>query len=108
MNVLRIQTHIVFFTIKISRTIILPVVLYRCDAWSLTVTEQCRLRAFENRMLSKTFGPKKYKVTGEWRKLHNQKLIDLSSPNIILVMKCVGNVAHIGGERCTQGFGGES
>jgi hypothetical protein len=72
------------------------------------VIEQCRLRVFENRVLSKIFGPKKDKVTGEWRKLHDQKLIDLSSPKIIRVIKCVGNVAHMGVERCIQGFGGAS
>jgi hypothetical protein len=51
--------------IKICRTIILPVVLHGCESWSLTFREECRLMAFENRVLSRIFGPKKDKVTGE-------------------------------------------
>ena len=51
--------------IKICRTIILPVVLHGCESWSLTFREECRLTAFENRVLSRIFGPKKDKVTGE-------------------------------------------
>jgi len=53
--------------IKIYRTIILPVVLYGCEAWSLTLREERRLRVFENRMLRRVFGPKRDEVTGEWR-----------------------------------------
>jgi hypothetical protein len=64
--------------IKIYRTIILPLVLYGCEAW------EHRLRVFENRVLGKIFGPKRDRVTGEWRRLHNKELNDLySSPNII-------------------------
>jgi hypothetical protein len=55
--------------IKIYKTIILPVVLYGSETWSLTLREQYRLRVFENRVL-RIFGPKSYEVTGEWRKLH--------------------------------------
>ena len=51
--------------IKIYRTIILPVVLYGCDTWSLTLREERRLRVFENRVLGKIFGPKRDEVTGE-------------------------------------------
>ena len=58
--------------IKIYRTIILPVVLYGCETWSLTLREERRLRVFENRVLRKLFGPKRDEVTGEWRKLHNE------------------------------------
>jgi hypothetical protein len=54
--------------IKIYRTIILPVVLYGCEPWSLTLREECRLRVFENRMLRRIFGPKRDEVTGEWMK----------------------------------------
>ena len=73
--------------IKIYRTIILPVVLYGCETWSLTLREEHRLRVFENRVL-RIFGPKRDGVTGEWRKLHNEKLNDLySSPNIVRVIK---------------------
>ena len=56
--------------IKIYRTIILPVVLYECGTWSLTLREERRLRVFENRVLRRVFGPKRDEVTGEWRKLH--------------------------------------
>ena len=63
--------------IKIYRTIILPVVLYGCATWSLTLREEHRLRVFENRVLRRIFGPKREGVTGEWRKLHNEELNDL-------------------------------
>ena len=61
-------------TVKIYRTIILPVVLYECVTWSLTQREECRLRVFENRLLRRIFGPKRDKVTGEWRRLRNEEL----------------------------------
>ena len=74
--------------IKIYRTIILPVVLYGCETWSLTLKEEHRLRVFENRVLRRIFGLKREEVTGEWRKLHNEKLNDLyASPNIVGVIK---------------------
>jgi hypothetical protein len=57
--------------IKIYRTIILPVVLYGCETWLLILREECRLRAFENRVLRRIFGPKMDEVTGEWTRLHN-------------------------------------
>jgi hypothetical protein len=53
--------------VKIYKTIILPVVLYGCETWSLTLSEKHRLRVFENRFLRKIFGPKWAEVTGEWR-----------------------------------------
>ena len=56
--------------INIYRTIILPVVLYVCKSWSLTLREKCRPRVFENKVLRKMFGPKRVVVTGEWRRLH--------------------------------------
>jgi hypothetical protein len=66
----------------------LPVVLYGCETWSLTLKEEHRLRVFENRVLRRMFGPKRDEVTGEWRRLHNEKPNDLySSPNIIRVIK---------------------
>ena len=55
--------------IKIYRTIILPVVLYGCETWSLTLREERRLRVFENRVLRRIFGPRRDTVKGEWRKL---------------------------------------
>ena len=73
--------------IKIYRTIILPVVLYGCETWSQTLREERRLRVFENRMLRRIFGPKRDKVTEEWRKLHNEELNDLyPSPSIVRVI----------------------
>ena len=54
--------------IKIHRTIILSVVLYGFETWSLTLREKHRLRVFENRVLRRVFGPKRDEVTGEWRK----------------------------------------
>jgi hypothetical protein len=88
--------------IKIYRTIILPVVLYGCEAWSLTMEVESRLRVFENRVLKRIFWPKREKVTGEWRKLHNKELNDLySSPKIVRVIKLrrmrwAGQVACMG------------
>jgi len=74
--------------IKIHRTIILPAVLYGCETWSLTLREERRLRVFENRVLRRIFGPKKDEVIGEWRKVHNKELNDLSSsPNIVRLRK---------------------
>jgi hypothetical protein len=70
--------------IKIHITIILPVVLYGCETWSLTLIEERRLRVFKNRVLRGVFGPKRDEVRGEWRRLQNEKLYDLyRSPNII-------------------------
>jgi hypothetical protein len=73
--------------IKIHKTVILPVVLYGCETLSLTLGEEHRLRAFENRVLRKIFGPKR-EEDGSWIKLHNDELHDLySSPNIVRVIK---------------------
>ena len=63
--------------IKIYRTIILPVVLYGCENWSLTLREERKLRLFENMVLRRIFGPRRDEVTGEWRRLHNEELNDL-------------------------------
>jgi hypothetical protein len=74
--------------IKIYKTIILPVVLYGCETWSLTLREEHRLSVFENRVLGRIFGPKRDKVTGGWRTLHNEELHGLySSPGIVSVIK---------------------
>jgi sorting nexin-29 len=74
--------------VKIGKIIILPVVLYGCETWSLTLREEHRLRVFENRVLRRIFGPKGDEVTGEWRKLHNEELHNLySSPDIIRQVK---------------------
>ena len=82
---------------KIYKAIILPVVLYGCETWSLTLREERRLRVFENRVLRRIFGPRRDEVTGEWRKLHNDELNDLySSPNIVRVItsRRMGWVEH--------------
>jgi hypothetical protein len=87
--------------IKIYRTIILPMVLYVCETWLLTLREECRLRVFENRVLRRVFGPKRDEVRGEWRKLHNKELNKLYSlPSIARVvksrrMKWAGHVARM-------------
>jgi len=74
--------------IKIQRTIILPVVLYGCEAWSLTLREERKLSVFENMVLRRIFGPRRDEVTGEWRRLRNEELNDLySSPYIVRVIK---------------------
>jgi hypothetical protein len=91
--------------IEIYRIIILPVVLYGCETWSLTLREERRLRVFQNRVLRRVFGPKRDKVTGKERKLHNDELNDLYSlPNSVRVVKSrrmrwAGNVARMGEDR---------
>jgi hypothetical protein len=57
----------------------LPVVLYGCETWSLTIREEHRLRMFDKRVLRRIFGSKRDEVTGEWRRLHNEELNDLYS-----------------------------
>jgi hypothetical protein len=84
----------------IYRTIILPIVLYGCKTWSLTLREELRLRLCENRVLRRQFGPKRDEVTGEWRKLHNDELNDLYSLNLFPLiksrrMKFAGHVACV-------------
>jgi len=91
--------------IKKHRTIILPVVVYGCETWSLTWREEGRLRVFEHRVLRRLFGPLRDEVIGEWRKLHNEELNDLhSSPSIVCViisrgMRWAGHVANMGDRR---------
>jgi hypothetical protein len=70
------------------KTIILPVPLYGCGTWSLTLREEHRLRLFGNRVLRRIFGSKRDEETGEWRKLHNEELHHLySSSDIIRQVK---------------------
>ena len=57
-------------------SIILPVAPYGFETWSLTLSEERRLRMLESRVLRRIFGPKRDEVTGEWRKLHNEELND--------------------------------
>ena len=70
------STSLKNFEIKIHKTIILPVVLYGYEAWSLTIREQFRLRVFENSILRSIFGPKRDE-NGKWRRLHNEELHSL-------------------------------
>jgi hypothetical protein len=83
-----------------------PVVLYGCETWFQTLREEQRLRVFENRVLSRIFGPKRDEVTGDWRKLHHEEVHTLySSPGKISVIKSrrmrwAGHVARMGEEEC--------
>jgi hypothetical protein len=101
--------------VKIYNTIILPVLLYGCETWSLALREEHRLRVFENRVLRRIFGPKVDEVTGKWRKLHNEELHNLhSSPDIIRLGKSSQVKANEVGGACgthgksVQGFGGKA
>jgi hypothetical protein len=91
--------------IRIYKTIILHVVLYVCETWSLILRKEHRILVFENRVLRRIFEPKRDEVTGYWRNLHNEELHNLySSPSIIRVikrkrMKLVGHVARMGEKR---------
>ena len=58
--------------IKIYRTIILPVVVYGCETWSMTLREERKLRVFDNMVLRRIYGPRRDEVMGEWRRLHNE------------------------------------
>jgi hypothetical protein len=59
--------------IIMNKTIILPVVLYGCETWSLTLREEYTLRVFEKRVLRRIFGLKRDKVMGGWRKMHDKE-----------------------------------
>jgi hypothetical protein len=91
------------------KKLILPVVLYGCETWSLTLSEKHRLRVFENRVLRRIYGPKR-EEDGSWRKLHNDEIHSLySSPNIVRVIKLrrmrwVGHVARMGRGKVFTGF----
>jgi len=91
--------------INIYRTVVLPVVLYGFECWSLKLREERKLRIFDNRVLRKILGPGSDEVTGEWRRLHNAELNDLySSPIVVRLitsrrMKWAGHVARTFEER---------
>jgi hypothetical protein len=93
--------------VKIYKTTILPVVLYRCETWFLTLREEHRLRVFEKWVLRRIFGSKRDEVTVERRKLHNGELHNLypSSDTRQIKsrrMRWAGHVARMGeGKRCT-------
>jgi len=85
-----LSSSLLSITLKINiyRTIILPMVLYGCETWLLTLREEHRLWVFENMVSRRVFGPKRDEVTGEWRKLHKEELRDLNSlPYIVRVVK---------------------
>jgi hypothetical protein len=99
--------------IKIYKTIILPVVWYGCETWSLTWRKKHRLKLFENMVLRRIFGPRRDEVTREWRKLHKEEI------NVMLTKYCSGDQiktnwtdracsTYGGEEMCIQGFGGEN
>ncbi|KAJ4444123.1 hypothetical protein ANN_05912 [Periplaneta americana] len=91
--------------VRIYKTVILPITLYGCETWTLTLREKHRLRVFKNKVLRKIFGAKRVEVTGEWRNLHNTELHALySSPDIIRNIKSrrlrwAGHVARMGESR---------
>ena len=97
-----LSSRLLYKNLKIKIYRILPVVLYGCETWSLTLREERTLRVFENMVLKRIFGPRRDEVTGEWRRLHNEELNDLySSPNIVWVIKSrrmrwAGHVARMG------------
>jgi hypothetical protein len=72
---------------KIYNTIIiLPIVLYGCETWSLTLFGEDGLRVFGNRVLGKIFGPKREEMAGGWGRLHNEELPNLYSSTIIIII----------------------
>jgi hypothetical protein len=87
--------------IRTYKTIILPVVLYGCETWSLAIREEHRLRVFENRVPRRIFALKR-EVIGGWRKMHNEEFHNLyPSPSIIRMiksrrMRLAGHVARMG------------
>jgi hypothetical protein len=98
--------------IKTYKTLILPVALYGCAIWSLTLREIRRLGVFENRVLRGMFGTKREEGAGGWRRLHNEEVHNLyASPYIVEVIKSrrmswAGSVATDGREeKCMQYFG---
>ena len=88
----------------------MPVVVYGCETWSLTLREERRVRLFENRVLSRIFGSKRDEGLGEWKKLLNEVLSDeYSSPNIVRMIKSrrmrwAGHVARMGRLEIYTGF----
>ena len=96
--------------IKIYRTIILAVVLYGCETWSLILREERTLSVFENRVLRRIFGLKRDEVTGEWRKLHNEEFKNLHSLRSIVRriksrrMRWAGHVLRMGRVELYTGF----
>jgi hypothetical protein len=101
-SLLSFRLHSRNVKVNIHKTIILLFVLCGRETWSLTLREEHRLRVFDNRVLRGIFGPTSDEVTGQWWKLHNEKLHNLySSPGIIRQIKSrrmrwAGHVARMG------------
>jgi hypothetical protein len=91
--------------VRIHKITIVPVALYGCETWSLTLREEHTRMVFETRMLRRICGPKREEVMEGWRKLHNEDLCDLYSlPSIIRIMKSrrmrwTGHMAKMGEKR---------
>jgi hypothetical protein len=91
--------------IKIYKSVFAPVGLYGCETWSVIVKEEHGLRVFQNRVLRRISGPKREEVAGDWRKLHNEELLNLyCSADVNRVLKLMGmrwagHVAFMGGMR---------
>ena len=79
----------------------MPVVLYGCETWPLTLWEERKLRVFENMVLRRIFGPRRDEVTGEWRRLHNEDILPVIKSR---KMRWVGHVARMGEERWVYRF----
>jgi hypothetical protein len=102
--------------VKVYKTIILPVVLHKCETWSVTLMEEHRLRVFENRVLRRVFGLRGDEVTGEWGRLHSGELHNLYTlPDIMRHIRSsrirwAGHVARMeeGGETSIQDFNGKA
>jgi len=74
----------VLFKIKMNRSVVLSFVLYDCEIWSLTFSEERRLRRLENMVLRGLFGPKRDEETRDWVKLHNEEL-NLLKPELLFL-----------------------
>ena len=87
------------------KMVILPVILYGCETWTLTLREGKSLQVFENKVLRKIVGQKRDDQTGKWRRLHNGELHDLyGKPDIMRIVKSrrlrwTGHVSRMGNER---------
>ena len=111
-RILCIQFAIQNIKIKMFRTVILPVVVYGCETWSLTLRDERKLRLFESGVLRRICGPKGDEVTEEWRKLHNRELVLLTqycSGDKIDKNEMGGKCSRYGREeRFIEGFIGEA
>jgi hypothetical protein len=91
------------------KTIILPVVLYGCETWSLTLREEHGLRKFRDRVLRRIFEAKREEVAGDWRRVHNEEFHDFyASSNMITVIASKAECSTRGkDEKCVENFVGK-